>query len=326
VATAARRLNDVAPAARAAGTDLSFHFGWSLLYDLALQYGATTRPERSAMKETKRTEAKPSTQNLPGAPSDPDLLVEERRRRIRELVGERGRITVAELADMFDISQVTARNDLNALAEIGAVVRTRGGALAQRDDEDLPIGVKQTLRRAEKMRIAEAAVKLIGEGQTIVLDSGTTTAEIAKQIRGLKLQSVNVITNALNIAVLLAGAPHVTLIMLGGVLRPSSYSLGGPQAESALQGLHADILFLGFDGLDPEIGVMTPHLLEARLNSRMLEIARRVVAVGDSSKLGRRSLSVIARIEQVDCIITDTGAVPETVEALRARGAQVVLV
>lgn len=275
------------------------------------------------MKKTQKTETKAIAKE---APADNNLLVEERRRHIRELVAERGRITVAELVTMFDISQVTVRSDLNALAEIGAVVRTRGGALAQRADEDLPIGVKQTLRRAEKMRIAEAAVQLIGEGQTIVLDSGTTTAEIAKQIRGLKLQSINVITNALNIAVLLAGAPHVTLIMLGGVLRPSSYSLGGPQAEAALQGLHADILFLGFDGLDPEIGVMTPHLLEARLNSRMLEIARSVVAVGDSSKIGRRSLSVIAKIEQVDRIITDAGAAPETVEALRARGAQVMLV
>jgi DeoR family transcriptional regulator of aga operon len=278
------------------------------------------------MNKTKKTEAKASPEDPLRASGDPELLVEERRRRIRELVGERERITVAELAAMFGISLVTARNDLNALAEIGAVVRTRGGALAQRADEDLPIVVKQTLRRAEKIRIAEAAVKLIGEGQTIVLDSGTTTAEIAKQIRGLKLQSINVITNALNIAVLLAGAPHVTLVMLGGVLRPSSYSLGGPQAELALQGLHADILFLGFDGLDPDIGVMTPHLLEARLNSRMLEIARRVVAVGDSSKIGRRSLSVIARIEQIDQIITDAGVPDEMVDALRARGAQVVLV
>jgi DeoR family transcriptional regulator of aga operon len=278
------------------------------------------------MNKTKKTEAKASIESTPGAQGDADLLVEERRRRIREMVGERERITVAELAAMFGISLVTARNDLNALAEIGAVVRTRGGALAQRADEDLPIVVKQTLRRAEKIRIAEAAVKLIGEGQTIVLDSGTTTAEIAKQIRGLKLQSINVITNALNIAVLLAGAPHVTLVMPGGVLRPSSYSLGGPQAELALQGLHADLLFLGFDGLDPDIGVMTPHLLEARLNKRMLEIARSVVAVGDSSKFGRRSLSVIATIEQIDQIITDAGAPGEVVEALRARGAQVVLV
>jgi DeoR family transcriptional regulator of aga operon len=255
-----------------------------------------------------------------------DMLVEERRRRIRDIVSERQKVTVAGLAQMFGISQVTARNDLNALAEIGAVVRTRGGALAQSADADVPLAVKQTLRRAEKMRIAQEAVKLIGEGQTIMLDSGTTTAEIAKQIRGLKLQSINVITNALNIALLLASAPHVNLVMLGGVLRPSSYSLGGPQAEAALQGLQADILFLGFDGLDPDIGLMTPHLLEARLNARMLEIARTVVAVGDSSKIGRRSLSVIAKIGQIDRIITDTGVPADMVEALRARGAQVVLV
>lgn len=277
------------------------------------------------MKTTKKSEAKVS-KNIEAAVPEQDLLVAERRRRIREMIGERERVTVAELAEMFGISLVTARNDLNALAEIGAVVRTRGGALPQRADEDLPIGVKQTLHREEKIRIAEEAVKLIRDGQTIVLDSGSTTGEIAKQIRGLKLQSINVITNALNIAVLLAGVPHVTLIMLGGVLRPSSYSLGGPQAETALEGLHADLLFLGFDGLDPEIGVMTPHLLEARLNRRMLEIAGRVVAVGDSSKIGQRSLSMIATIEQIDLIITDTGVSDEMVAALRQRGAQVVLV
>lgn len=285
---------------------------------------ARAAPERSVMTSTIRRDAKVSRTGA--AEPEQELLVEERRRRIRALVGERERVTVEELATMFKVSLVTARNDLNALAAIGALVRTRGGALAQRADEDLPISVKQTLHRREKMRIAEAAVKLIGEGQTIVLDSGSTTAEIAKQIRGLKLQSINVITNALNIAVLLAGAPHVTLIMLGGVLRPSSYSLGGPQAELALQGLHADILFLGFDGLDPEIGVMTPHLLEARLNTRMLAIARRVVAVGDSSKIGRRCLSVIATIEQIDQVISDTGVPVEIVEALRQRGAQIVLV
>jgi DeoR family transcriptional regulator of aga operon len=255
-----------------------------------------------------------------------ELLGEERRRLIRELVDAQGRVTVDQLAARFDISLVTIRSDLNALAEIGAVVRTRGGALAQRADEDLPISVKQSIHRAEKMRIAAAAVKLIGEGKTIVLDSGTTTGEIAKQIRGLKVNSINVITNALNVAVLLAGAPHVTLIMLGGVLRQSSYSLSGPQAELALQGLQADILFLGFDGMDAEIGLMTPHLLEARLNAQMIKMARHVVAVGDSSKLHRRNVSVIARTEQIDQLITDVGANPDIIAELRSRGVDVVLV
>ncbi|RZJ25614.1 MAG: DeoR/GlpR transcriptional regulator, partial [Flavobacterium sp.] len=111
-----------------------------------------------------------------------ELLVEERRRLIRELIEKQERVTVEELSAKFGISLVTIRSDLNALAEIGAIVRTRGGALVQRDDEDLPVSVKQSINRVEKMRIAAAAVKLITDGSTIVLDSGSTTGEIAKQI------------------------------------------------------------------------------------------------------------------------------------------------
>lgn len=255
-----------------------------------------------------------------------ELLVEERRRLIREMVNAQERVTVEELSARFGISVVSIRNDLKALSEIGALVRTRGGALAQRDSDDLPISVKQNLHHAEKVRIAAAAVKLIGEGETVVLDSGTTTAEIAKQIRGLKLHSINVITNALNVAVLLANTPHVNLIMLGGVLRPKSYSLSGPQAELALNGLHADRLFLGVDSLDPDIGLMTPHLLEAQLNAQMIKISRQVIAVADASKLMQRNLSVIAKVEQIHHLITDRSADPEIVAALRGRGVEVTLV
>ncbi len=264
------------------------------------------------------------TQKLPEA--QPGLLVEERRRCIRELVQTQEKVTVDELSARFATSAVTIRGDLKALADIGAVVRTHGGALVHRDDDDLPISVKENLHRAEKVRIAAAAAGLIGEGETIMLDSGTTTAEIAKQIRGLKHTSINVITNALNIAVLLANASHVRLIMLGGMLRPQSYSLAGPQAEMALDGLQADRLFLGVDSLDPEIGLMTPHLLEAQLNARMIKSARQVVAVADSSKLLRRNLSIIAKVEQIHMLITDRGAPPDTVAALRARGVEVMLV
>lgn len=253
------------------------------------------------------------------------LLIDERRRLIRELVQTQGRVTVEELADRFGISVVTIRSDLNALAATGALLRTHGGALAQRDSEEVPISVKQRLNHEQKVRIATEAVRLIRDGETILLDSGSTTEEIAKQIRGLQVQSLNVITNALNIAVLLAPLPHINLIMPGGLLRPNSFSLSGPQAVTALQGLYADRLFLGVDSLDPEIGLMTPHLLEAQLNAQMMKVSRQIVAVADASKLMKRNLSVIAPVEQLNMLITDSGADQTIVDQLRRRGVEVVL-
>jgi DeoR family transcriptional regulator, aga operon transcriptional repressor len=254
------------------------------------------------------------------------IAMPERRRRIRALIEENAQVTVAELADTFGVSAVTIRTDLGALEHMGAVVRTHGGALPRGDSDELPIDVKQTLNRAEKVRIASAALELIRGGETIILDSGTTTAEIAKQIRTLKISTINVITNALNIAVLLANSPHVNVIMPGGILRQKSWSLSGPQAEQGLSTLQADVLFIGVDSLDPEIGLMTPYLLEAQLNAQMIRIARKVVAVTDSSKLSRRSLSVIAPVEHVDLLITDDGADEACLEAIRARGVEVRIV
>ena len=251
------------------------------------------------------------------------LALEERRQRIRGLLQERARVTVAELARQFAVSAVTIRSDLAALEEIGALVRIHGGALPSRDSDELPIDIKQTLHRAEKVRIAAAAVELIRDGATIILDSGSTTAEIAKQVRGLKLGSLNVITNALNIAVLLAGVSFVNLVIPGGVLRRRSWSLSGPPAEQAIRDLQADMLFLGVDSLDPEVGLMTPHLLEAQLNAQMIRIAAKVVAVTDSSKLLRRNLSVIAPVDEVDLLITDRKADPRCIRAIRARGVEV---
>jgi len=266
--------------------------------------------------------------NIPGGleTGGRGLAKEQRRRVIRSLVESNAQGNVTELARRFGVSEVTIRSDLSALADIGALVRVHGGALPPGDSEELPITVKQTLYHAEKVRIAAAAASLIQDGETVILDSGTTTAEIARQIRGLKLRSLNVITNALNIAVVLANAHHVNLIIPGGVLRRKSWSLAGPQAEQALRDLQADRLFLGVDSLDPEIGLMTPHVLEAKLNSLMIRIARQTVAVTDSSKLLRRNLSVIAPVEQVHLLITDSAAAPDAVSAIRARGVEVRLV
>jgi DeoR family transcriptional regulator of aga operon len=270
--------------------------------------------------------------NLEGAPTrkqdapgdaEPGLLVAERRHRIVELLREHGKVTVEALAARFATSAVTIRTDLAALEADGALERTHGGALLRREDDDPPITVKQTLHHAEKVRIAKVAAGLIQDGETIILDSGTTTAEIAKQIRKLEVHSINVITNALNIASLLADVPAVRLIMPGGILRPESNSLSGHIAEAALANLQADRLFLGADGLDPERGVMTPHLSEAQLNAKMIEISRQVIAVADSSKLMRRNISLIARVEQLHMLITDTGANPDVVAELQRRGVEV---
>jgi len=253
------------------------------------------------------------------------LGLEERRRKIRGLLQERAQVGVAELAQKFAVSAVTIRADLAALDDIGALVRVHGGALPRQESDELPIDIKQSMHRAEKMRIATAAIGHIHDGETVILDSGTTTAEIARLIRGLKFESLNVITNALNIAVLLASAPFINLVIPGGVLRRRSWSLSGPPAENAIRDLQADTLFLGVDSLDPAVGLMTPHVLEAQLNAQMIRIARKVIAVTDSSKLLRRNLSVISPVDAVDLLITDKGADARAIEAIRARGVEVVL-
>ena len=253
------------------------------------------------------------------------LLIEERRRRICEFLRAEGRVTVEALATRFGISQVTIRADLSALESAGALIRTHGGALL-REEEDEPLGVKQLQHHAEKVRIAQAAVALIRDGETIILDSGTTTAEIARAIRKADLSSINVITNALNVAALLMDVACVRLIMPGGILRRESNSLSGPMADAALANLQADRLYLGADGLDPDIGVMTPHLQEVELNAKMIRISRQVVVVADSSKLLRRNISLIAKVEQIHMLITDRAAPGHAVEELRRRGVDVRLV
>src|SRR6478736_1295149 len=141
------------------------------------------------------------------------LLIEERRRRICELLREHGRVTVDALARRFGTSQVTIRADLSALESAGALTRTHGGAIRVAEpDADEPLDVKQLQHHAEKVRIAQEAVSLIRDGETIILDSGTTTAEIARALRKANLTSLNVITNALNVAALLLDVPSVSLI------------------------------------------------------------------------------------------------------------------
>ncbi len=254
------------------------------------------------------------------------MSMEERRRQIRTLIETAGRVSSDALALRFNTSAVTIRSDLRALAASGALLRTHGGAVSHREGDEVPLAIRAGHHHCEKVRIAQAAVGLIRDGDTILLDSGSTTHELAKQLALKPLTSVNVITNALNVAMALAHARHVNLVMLGGSLRANSFTLSGPQSEAALATLSADRLFLGVDSLDPERGLMTPHLMEAQLNAQMIRVARQVIAVADSSKLQRRNLSVIGTLECLDMLITDVRATPSVINAIRDRGVDVMVV
>ena len=253
------------------------------------------------------------------------MLSEERRRTILEILNREGRVLVLDLAKRFETSQVTIRKDLEALHSHGLIHRTHGGGLPAREGalEDLTLREKEKLRHREKVRIAAAAARLVQEGQVVILDSGTTTTEIARALRSF--QKLTIVTNAVNIAAELSGTP-VDVILTGGTLRKNSFSLVGPIAEETLHRLNADVLFLGVDGFDVHYGLSTPNLLEAKVNKVMVEVARRTVAVCDSSKFGRRSLSLIVPPSALHEVITDRGVPKSDVRALKKSGIEVTLV
>lgn len=257
------------------------------------------------------------------APQSP-LLIEERRREITRILHSDGRVAVDELVRRLRVSAVTVRADLEHLARLGLVVRSYGGAmLPQHPNSEFPLRVKKTIRHQEKMRIAAVAAKLIQPNQRVILDSGTTTAEVVRALRRANPECLTVITHALNIAQELSGATNISVIMIGGLMRHVAGSFVGPQAERQLRELHADHAFLGVDGLDPEIGISTPDLLEAQINACMVEVSQEVTVVADATKLGRRSLSVISELNRITRLITDRSASPDVLEAVRRQGVEV---
>jgi DeoR family transcriptional regulator of aga operon len=253
------------------------------------------------------------------------LLNEERRREVLGILQRDGRVLVKDLARHFHTSQITIRKDLEFLDGQGVIQRTHGGALPLQAGTlfDPTLREKEKLHRKQKMEIAQAAAQLVEEGQSVVLDSGTTTTAIARELK--EKVKLTVITNAINIAAELAGT-HIELILTGGMLRKNSFSLVGPLAERVLRQLSADILFLGVDGFDTRAGLFTPNLLESEVNRVMVEISRRTIAVCDSSKFGRRSLCNIMPVNMVHEVITDKLISKSDLRALKDAGVKVTLV
>jgi DeoR/GlpR family transcriptional regulator of sugar metabolism len=252
------------------------------------------------------------------------MMTEERRAEIMQILRSTGRVKVTDLTNRFHISAVTIRNDLNELHQRGLVFRSHGGAmLPSMILRESPVHERLMTHSEEKRRIGMMAATLIGNGETIILDSGTTTLEIARQIKNK--QELQIITNGVNIAAELLDAPGVQIFIVGGTVRGDSASISGRSTQDMLEQLSADKLFLGGAGCDPEFGVSGANVEEVMVNRAMLKIAREVILVADASKFSKRSMSRIASFSEIDMIVTDLSLSEEMQAKLRSFGSNLVL-
>ena len=252
-------------------------------------------------------------------------ITTERRAKILELLEKEGRVFVKNLSELFKVSEVTIRNDLDLLEKRNLLIRMHGGALkVQRVGIDYQLSVKAKRHAAEKRAIGKKAAESINDGETIILDSGTTTEEVAKNLGGFK--DLTVITNSLNVAGQLVELPNVRVIIPGGYLRRNSLSLIGSTAEESLKKYYCDKVFIGVDGIDSQYGISTPNVEEAHLNNLMINISREVIVVTDSSKFKQRSFAKIAPITKVNTIVTDKNIPPDEKQNLENLGIKILLV
>ena len=246
-----------------------------------------------------------------------------RRERILAELDAGGECLVDELAGRFGVSGMTIRRDLQALADAGRVIRTHGGATAAaRVSFEFRFLEDAGLNRDAKEAIAAKAAELVEPGQAVMLDSGTTTLAIARHLRGKG--RLTVITTSLPIASELYGCAGVDLLLLGGLLRRDAPDLTGSITEGNLDALHADVAFLGADGIDVDGGVYSQAPALARMLSKMAAAADRVYAVADHSKLGRKALMRFGDLSRWDGLVTDEGAAGALLDEFADHGIAVI--
>ncbi len=252
---------------------------------------------------------------------------EARRQAILEAVKANKLVRVAELSRQFGVSEVSIRRDLVKLGEYGLLRRVHGGAVVAVEQPDHLYDDKQRLRLAEKQRIGRAAAALIKPGERIILDSGTTVLEIAREIARNpgRWERLTIITASYPVLRDLSALRSINLIVLGGMYLPDYQTLVGPHTLDALRDLHADTLFLGADGLSFASGVTTANVLEAEASRAMIRAAARIVVVADASKINTVGFATIMPLTAAHTLVTDAGAPAAFVNQLRDQGVQVIL-
>lgn len=247
----------------------------------------------------------------------------QRRLQISELVRQHGSVQVTALARRFGVSMQTVRKDLRYLAERGVMARAYGGAIDSNvvgaPQAEPHYEAKRTANLEQKRRIGQRAAALVKPGDTIAIDSGTTAIQLAEALPNIE---VTVVTNDFGVLSALAPKNNIAIVMLGGELRRKNMAFYGGLTVEAIDALHVDMLFLGVDGFDLERGITTHYEPEAMLNRRMVEAARVVAAITDSSKFGRVCLHRIIAVSDLDILVTDTGAPEDIRQASQQLGVQ----
>ncbi|WP_076069584.1 DeoR/GlpR family DNA-binding transcription regulator [Sphingomonas montana] len=251
-------------------------------------------------------------------------LGETRRNTILEWLQEEGNARVRDLAQALGVSEVTVRQDLEKLEADGHVVREHGGAYLKSMRQQVRAMALQHLDNMDaKRKIGRAAAALIGDGETIILDSGSTTTEIAANILGHR--DMTVITNALNIALMLGAEPGFDVHMTGGHFKPPTLSLSGERSADYFNGLFVQKLFLATAAIDVEVGLTYPTLSDLAVKRAMIGAAERVILAADSSKIGARSFSALGGLDVIHVLVTDEGIRDEDRAAIAAAGVEVIV-
>ena len=254
------------------------------------------------------------------------MTIRERHEIILGQLNAKGSLSVTELSTMLNVSEVTIRKDLTLLESENKLYRAHGKAIKMSPYiSDRDVNVKEHQSPAEKRAIAKAAVELIEPNDSIIIASGTTVQYFAREIN-VEQGRLTVITSALNVASVLSKSSRIEVIQLGGIIRGSSLSAVGCDAERMLENFTGSKLFIGVDGIDPEHGLSTTNLLEANLNRAMINSAQKTIVLCDSSKFDRRGFSRICSIDEIDQIITDSGISQHMLSTLRGRGIEVTVV
>ena len=252
------------------------------------------------------------------------MLPNQRKEKILELLKQDGHVKVLSLSRMFKVTEVTIRQDLEKLEKEGWIEREHGGACLK----NIGLSVQDTALQNQdnlnaKKAIAQKAVELIKDGDTIILDSGSTTTQIAKLIKGFK--NLTVITNSLNIALILGGDPAIQLVVTGGEFKAPTLSLTGQKAAEFFNNLNVDKLFLATAGINLKAGLSYPCISDICVKRAMIECARQVYLVADSSKIGKSSFANLGELSMIDYLITDSNLSESDAELLRKQDIHLIL-